>query len=75
MAQDFSDAFKLGDTNTGIATVDADGVALAAIQELNKRVTVLTEQNTVLLEDSAAKDSKIAALEARLKALEAKLGK
>lgn len=35
MAQDFRAAFGLGEIPTAIATVDADGVALAAIQELN----------------------------------------
>jgi hypothetical protein len=34
MAQDFSAAFHLGEETTGISTVDADGVALAAIQGL-----------------------------------------
>ena len=66
MAQDFAAAFHLGADDTGIASVDADGVALAAIQELAKRVERLTTANT-------AKDEKIAALEARLAALEAKL--
>jgi hypothetical protein len=33
-AQDFSAAFGLGESATGISTVDADGVALAAIQGL-----------------------------------------
>lgn len=37
-AQDFYAAFGLGPTRRGIATVDADGVALAAIQELYRRV-------------------------------------
>ena len=35
MAQDFYAAFQLGETDKGIDTVDADGVALAAIQGLN----------------------------------------
>ena len=34
MAQDFRAAFGLGNTDSGIFTVDADGVALAAIQAL-----------------------------------------
>jgi hypothetical protein len=34
MAQDFRAAFGLGPNDTSIATVDADGVALAAIQAL-----------------------------------------
>lgn len=39
MAQDFRAAFGLGDASTAIATVDADGVALAAIQALNQIVS------------------------------------
>jgi hypothetical protein len=38
MAQDFYGAFRLGETETAIATVDADGVALAAIQGLNQKL-------------------------------------
>jgi MYXO-CTERM domain-containing protein len=37
MAQDFHAAFGLGDSDRTIATVDADGVALAAIQGLARR--------------------------------------
>ena len=40
MAQDFHAAFGLnGEDDTHIATVDADGVALAAIQGLNQKLT------------------------------------
>jgi hypothetical protein len=38
MAQDFKAAFGLGETETGITSVDADGVALAAIQGLNQKL-------------------------------------
>jgi len=38
MAQDFRAAFGLGTDDKHIATVDADGVALAAIQGLNQRL-------------------------------------
>jgi hypothetical protein len=38
MAQDFRAAFGLGETPKGISTVDADGVALAAIQGLHQLV-------------------------------------
>jgi Chaperone of endosialidase len=38
MAQDFHAAFGLGTDERHIATVDADGVALAAIQGLNEKV-------------------------------------
>jgi hypothetical protein len=55
-AQDFKAAFGVGETDTGIATVDADGVALAAIQGLNQKL----EQ----------KEAEIAELKARLQRLE-----
>ncbi len=38
MAQDFRAAFGLGETEFGINTIDADGVALAAIPGLNAKV-------------------------------------
>jgi hypothetical protein len=38
MGQDFKTAFGVGETDKGINTVDADGVALAAIQGLNQKV-------------------------------------
>jgi len=36
MAQDFHAAFGVGERSTGITTIDADGVALAAIQALKR---------------------------------------
>jgi hypothetical protein len=62
MAQDFREAFALGRDEKHIATVDADGVALAAIQGLNEK----------LEERLRAKDARIDELEktvAELKAL------
>jgi hypothetical protein len=38
VAQDFQAAFGVGETDTGITSIDADGVALAAIQGLNQKV-------------------------------------
>jgi hypothetical protein len=38
MAQDFRAAFGLGETDLGINTIDADGVALTAIQGLNAKL-------------------------------------
>jgi hypothetical protein len=38
MAQDFHEAFGVGRDERHITTVDADGVALAAIQGLNEKV-------------------------------------
>ena len=56
MAQDFYSAFGVGSDDKHIATVDADGVALAAIQALNDKI----EQ----------KDSEIQTLKQRLEAME-----
>ena len=39
MAQDFYAAFSVGPDDKHIATIDADGVALAAIQGLNQKLT------------------------------------
>lgn len=63
MAQDFREAFGLGDTDTGIATVDLDGVALAAIQGLHQRSKDLERENTALR-------AQLDMLAARLTALE-----
>jgi len=38
VAQDFYAAFGVGGDDKGISTVDADGVALAAIQGLNEKL-------------------------------------
>jgi Chaperone of endosialidase len=57
MAQDFHKAFAVGEDDRHISTVDAESVALAAIQELYR--------------DSLAKDAKIARLTAELEKLEA----
>jgi trimeric autotransporter adhesin len=61
MAQDFKATFGLGESDTGITTVDADGVALAAIQALNAKLK--------------EKESRIAELEQRLAAIEAAMRK
>jgi hypothetical protein len=60
VAQDFHAAFGLGAGDKHIATVDADGVALAAIQGLNQKLT----------EELKQKAAEIAELKARLAALE-----
>lgn len=60
IAEDFHAAFGLGTDERYIGTVDADGVALAAIQGLNAR---LEAENTALRES-------LASLAARLDALE-----
>jgi hypothetical protein len=50
VAQDFHAAFGLGTDDKSIATVDADGVALAAIQGLNQK---LEAENTALKQELA----------------------
>ena len=55
MAQDFAAAFCVGEDNRHITSVDADGVALAAIQGLNEVVK--------------EKESRIAELEKSVKEL------
>jgi hypothetical protein len=49
-AQEFRAAFSLGDSDKAIATVDADGVSLAAIRALVRRTQQLTDQNEALEE-------------------------
>jgi hypothetical protein len=60
MAQDFHAAFGVGEDDRHISTVDADGVALAAIQGLGAEIH--------------DRDTTIAALQARLDALERRRG-
>jgi hypothetical protein len=60
MAGEFAETFGLGDDDESIATVDADGVALAAIQGLAQKLN--------------EKDDRIAELEERLSVLESQVG-
>jgi hypothetical protein len=62
-AQDFHSAFRLGSDDKRIATVDADGVALAAIQGLNQKIE---EQHAEL----ERKQKEISDLKRRLERLE-----
>lgn len=61
MAQDFAAAFGVGENDTTISTVDADGVALAAIQGLNAK----------LESENAQLKSQLTTLAERLQRLEA----
>lgn len=65
VAQDFHAAFGLGIGGKHIATVDADGVALAAIQGLNRKLEESVRQ----------KEARIAELEQRLDRIERMLQK
>mgnify|MGYP000877280079 CR=1 FL=1 len=67
-AQDFHAAFAVGDApGTGITTIDADGVALAAIQALARENDEFRMQNDELKKENEA-------LRERLEAIERKLG-
>jgi hypothetical protein len=48
MAQDFHEAFSVGPDGKHITTVDADGVALAAIQGLNEKLDETRAENAEL---------------------------
>ncbi|PSP94252.1 hypothetical protein BRC91_06685 [Halobacteriales archaeon QS_4_62_28] len=73
VAEQFYDAFGLGPDETHISTVDADGVAFAAIQGLAERVDTLRKDLSQkdgrideLESETAKKDERIEALEAKL---------
>ena len=67
VAQDFQAAFALGEHPTAITTVDADGVALAAIQGLNQK---LEDRSKILEAELKRRDAENAELKARLTVLE-----
>ncbi|MFO1303331.1 MAG: tail fiber domain-containing protein [Burkholderiales bacterium] len=69
-AQDFRAAFALGHDDKSIATVDADGVALAAIQGLNARLEAkVAEQAREIAEIKSANAIEIAELKRAVEVL------
>ena len=62
MSQDFQAAFNLGSDDKHIASVDADGVALTAIQGLHEKFTAAIQE----------KDAQIAALKKELDTVKSK---
>jgi hypothetical protein len=71
VAQDFHAAFGLGEDDRHITTIDADGVALAAIQGLRELVREKECDITELKSQKTAQDEHIADLSARLGRMEA----
>jgi len=69
-AEAFHDTFELGNDEETIATVDADGVALAAIQGLSERLEQRDERIEELEATAREQRDRIDDLEARLAALE-----
>ncbi|WP_254922905.1 tail fiber domain-containing protein [Rhodococcus sp. OK302] len=57
MAQDFADTFGLGSNNKQIAGVDANGVCMASIQALQRRLLAL-EAEVARLNDQLAENRK-----------------
>jgi hypothetical protein len=66
MAQDFHAAFGLGDSDTAIATIDGQGVALAAIQGLRQELKARDARIVALETQNASLETRLAALEARM---------
>lgn len=73
MAEEFYDAFELGDDEEQISTVDADGVAFAAIQGLAEREAETSERVDDAEERLDETDDRVAELEAENEALRSKL--
>ncbi len=79
MAQDFYEAFGVGEDQRFITTIDADGVALAAIQGLHQVVREAVADKDCEIDElgslNAIQQQRIANLEARLAAVEKVLSK
>jgi len=71
VAEDFAKTFGLGGNEKYIGTVDESGVALAAIQGLNKKVET---ENATLKHENADLRNKLDAIVARLDRLETRKG-
>lgn len=75
VSQDFRAAFDLGVDDKHISTVDADGVALAAIQGLYQMMLEKEKQNEQLARMVAEQGSRIEQLRAKLTQLERRSGR
>lgn len=68
-AQDFYQAFGVGEDDRHITTLDSDGVALAAIQGLCRELSDRDQRITELEKENADIQQRLAALEKRLQSL------
>lgn len=68
-AQDFHGAFGLGDGETAIATVDADGINLLAVQALEKRTAEQARTIQALQAENQLLQQRLARIEAALRRL------
>jgi hypothetical protein len=69
VAQDFKSAFGLGTDDKTIGTVDADGVALAAIQGLNQKLEERCEKADMRVQNLEAENAQLKRQLAEIKAL------
>jgi hypothetical protein len=67
-AEDFREAFGLGDSSTDIGLIDGQGVALAAIQGLNAKLEAIIEVQQRRLDAQAAELTALKAIVARIAA-------
>jgi hypothetical protein len=74
MAQDFHATFGLGDSDRRITTVDANGVALAAIQALHHRLERLEAQSNVAEKRNEHLRTELASLQSQLQVCVKTLG-
>jgi len=72
MAQDFYAAFRVGEDDRHITSIDEDGVALAAIKALHAENRELHQENSGLRARLARQDARFAALEREVAALAAR---
>ena len=75
MAQDFFATFGVGRDDKHIATVDADGIALAAIQGLNQKLSDREREVAQLQAENRTMGARIDALEAMLRTIVQELEK
>jgi len=73
MAQDFAAAFAVGENNTSLATIDLDGVALAAIQGLYQRSKELEAENAGLHQQAQHLQAENAELRQQMEDLDQRL--
>jgi len=69
MAQDFYQAFKTGNDDTSISTIDPAGVALLSIQELLKKIEVLETENKKLKSENGDLETKVTTIAQQQQAL------
>jgi len=78
MAQDFYAAFRVGEDDKHITSIDEDGVALAAIKALHLHVKALDSENAQLRARLAAvtvlQRAEIGSLHAEMASMRAELG-